>query len=151
MTTLAAAVTCLGCVRAVLGDVARAVALVARDIARSAIVHRIGAVACPVAEFVALVASRIVHLRALLGDVPDAVAAIAALRLLGASTSEVPELVALVALFASTAATHVAVTTTAAITATSAAATTSGTITHAAGVAVSGKMARTVALVARGS
>lgn len=80
----------------------------------------------------------IVGLSAILGNVTDAIAAITALRLLGAGTGIMTELVAFETLLTVVSASH--------ITATAAAATSSSI-----GNAVAGKMARTVALVARGS
>jgi len=149
MSALAAAVASLRGLRAVLGDVSGAVALVARHIGRSTFVDGLWAVAHPVSGLVATVAGRVVRLGAVLRDVPDAVAAVAALGLLRAGTCEVPKLVAFVALLA--VATHAAAivaahTAAAATTASSNAARTSA----AAETAVPGKVARPVALVARG-
>jgi len=151
MSALAAAVASLGGLRAVLGDVTGAVALVARHIGRSTLDCGLGAVAHPVPGLVAPVAGRVVRLGAVLRDVTDAVAAVAALGLLGAGTCEVPELVAFVALLA--VATHAAFAAahTAATTTTAAASSADATWSSAAAeTAVPGKVARPVALVARG-
>lgn len=124
-----------------------AVALVARHVGRPALIDRLGAVAHPMAGLVAAIAGRVIRLGAVLRDVPDAVAAVAPLGLLGAGTCKVPELVAFVALLSVAA--HAA-----AITAahTAAAATTAASTDawSAAETAVPGKVARPVALVARG-
>jgi len=146
MTALAAAVACLGCIWTVLGDVTSAIALITRDVTRSTIIHRFGAIARPVPKFVALVTSWIVSLCALLGNVAYAIAAITAFRFLGTSARKMPKLVTLIAFFAITASSATAATTTAA-----AATTTSTAITHRAGVTIASEVARSVTLIARGS
>lgn len=145
VAALAAAIASLRGLRAVLGDVTGAVAFVARHVGRAALIDRLWAVADPVSGLVAPVAGRIIGLGAVLGDVANTVAAVAALGLLGAGTCKVPELVAFVALFA--VATHAA-----AIAAHTAAPTAAANAARstAAETAFPGKVARPVALVARG-
>lgn len=135
MTALTAAVACLRRVRTILGNVACAVALVARNVTHIPIVHGFRAITRPVTELVTLIASGIVSLCALLRDVTDSIATITAFCLLRTGTRKVPNLIALVALFASTTASHI----------------TASTYHAATGIAVAGKVAWTVALVTRGS
>lgn len=146
MSALAAAVASLWSLRAVLGDVSGAVALIAWNVCWpvAALIHSIGAVAHPMSGLVAPVARRIVGLSAVLGDVANAVAPIAALRLFGARACKVPKLIAFVALFTIT--THAAATAITHATAT----TGSAASWSSAETAVPGKVARPVALVARG-
>lgn len=152
VTTFAAAVARLGRIRAVLRDVAGPVALVTRDVGR-AIIHLFGAVACPMAQFVAFVTCRVVRLGAVFRNVADPVTAVAPLRLLGARACKVPKLITFVTLLAIVAASHIAATTTSVTTATvtTTAVTTaaaSASLTHSR-ITVAGIVTRTITLVAR--
>lgn len=133
MTAFTATVACLHHVRAILGDVSDTIAFIARDGVRVSVTARIRAIARPMANLVALVASRIIRLGAVLGDVTDAIATVATLRLLRTSPGKVPQLIAFEALLTIATATHVAAP--------------SSTTSH---VTITGKMAGAVAPVARG-
>lgn len=133
MTAFTAAIACLGRVWAIFGNMSSAVALVARNVTGATIIRRFGAITRPMANFVAFVTRWIVRLCAILRNMTDAIATIATLRFLRASTSKMTILVAFKTFLSIIAASHI---------------TTTATTTE---VAVAGKVTRAITLVARGS